>query len=59
MEDKAKKKMRSDDRVLTLTQMDEKAPVSTTGLLDRRLFSGETKLHAIKRFSDFFMVHAI
>jgi hypothetical protein len=37
-----------DDRILSLAQIDDKAPVSSTGLVDKRLFSGENKLHAIK-----------
>lgn len=35
------------DRVFTLELIDSKAPVSSTGLLDHRLFKGENKLHAI------------
>jgi hypothetical protein len=38
-------KMRSDDRILVLKPRDDK-PLTTTGLVDRRLFSGENKLHA-------------
>lgn len=37
-----------DDRVFVLSLVDKKAPLSTTGLMDRRLFSGENRLHAIK-----------
>src|SRR5258705_8640485 len=37
----------SDDRILTLKIVDDKAPLNSTGLVDKRLFSGENKLHAI------------
>lgn len=35
------------DRVLTLSQIDGTKPLSSTGLVDKRLFTGENKLHAI------------
>jgi hypothetical protein len=34
------------DRVLTLKVMDDKQPLSSMGLVDKRLFSGENRLHA-------------
>lgn len=37
-----------DDRILSLELIDGKAPLSSTGLIDKRLFRGENKLHAIK-----------
>lgn len=37
--------IRSTDRVLALSPIDKKAPKSSTGLLDPRLFTGEQKLH--------------
>ena len=37
--------VRSTDRVLALSPIDNKAPKSSTGLLDPRLFTGEQKLH--------------
>jgi hypothetical protein len=40
-------KLRSNDRVISLSQIDKKAPISSTGVVDRRLFTGEQKLHAI------------
>jgi hypothetical protein len=40
-------KMRSPDRILVLSVMDGKKPISTTGAADPRLFSGENKLHAV------------
>lgn len=43
-----KNKLRSDDRVFKLTVIDDKNPISTSGLVDKRLFSGENQLHAIK-----------
>ena len=42
-----KTNIRSDDRLLILRVMDDKAPLNTLGLTDRRLFSGENKVHAI------------
>lgn len=36
---------RSSDRVLTLEVMDDKLPKSSTGTVDRRLFTGEQQLH--------------
>lgn len=36
------------DRVLELEVIDGAAPISSTGLVDRRLFTGANKLHAIK-----------
>lgn len=35
------------DRILELKIIDDKAPLSSTGLVDRRLFKGENKLHAV------------
>ena len=46
MIDTNRNKLRTDDRILSLSQIDSKAPISSTGLVDRRLFSGEQKLHA-------------
>lgn len=37
----------SKDRLLTLRIADNKAPLNSTGLVDKRLFSGDNKLHAI------------
>ncbi len=34
------------DRVFKLERIDDKAPISSTGLVDTRLFTGENKLHA-------------
>lgn len=39
--------MRSPDRVLVLKTIDDKKPLSSKGLVDIRLFTGENKLHAI------------
>lgn len=36
------------DRVLVLETVDKKKPLSSSGLVDSRLFTGENKLHAIK-----------
>ena len=40
--------MASWDRILSLEPMDDKKPLTSTGLVDSRLFTGENKLHAIK-----------
>lgn len=40
-------KMKSPDRVLVLSVIEGKKPMSTTGAADPRLFTGENKLHAI------------
>jgi len=40
-------KNRSSDRILELKVIDNKAPISSTGLIDKRLFSGENRLHGI------------
>lgn len=36
------------DRILVLETIDGEKPLSSTGLTDPRLFTGENKLHAIK-----------
>lgn len=48
MDPNKKTKMRADDRVFILKLIDDKAPISSTGLVDKRLFSGENKLHVIR-----------
>jgi len=40
-------KNRSSDRILELKVIDNKAPISSTGIIDKRLFSGENRLHGI------------
>lgn len=45
--DSSHNNLKSDDRVLILRAIDGKAALSTAGLTDRRLFSGENKVHAI------------
>lgn len=40
-------KMRSPDRVLILSIIDGKKPISSVGLTDTRLFSGENRVHAV------------
>lgn len=40
-------KNRSSDRVLVLKVIDNKAPLTSMGLVDKRLFSGDNKLHGI------------
>lgn len=47
VEEKRKNKMKSDDRVLVLKPIDGKTALSSTGSVDKRLFNGENKLHAI------------
>ena len=39
--------MQTTDRILSLKLIDDKAPISSTGLIDRRLFTGDNKLHAV------------
>lgn len=39
---------RSDDRLIEIKVIDGKKPVSVTGLVDPRLFTGENKLHLYK-----------
>lgn len=48
LDPKKNSKLKSDDRVFRLDLIDKKAPLSSTGLVDRRLFTGENKLHAVK-----------
>jgi len=40
-------KERSDDRLLFLKVQEGKSPHTTTGLIDKRLFTGENKMHAV------------
>lgn len=44
--DSLESKMRSPDRILVLSVIDGKAPLSSMGMVDSRLFSGGNKLHA-------------
>jgi hypothetical protein len=46
MADSPESKMRNPDRILVLSLIDGKAPKSSTGMIDPRLFTGENKLHA-------------
>lgn len=41
-------KMNSNDRIFALEQIDDKAPISSTGMVDKRLFTGDNKLHALR-----------
>lgn len=50
-----KTKMRGNDRLFVLKQIDDKAPLSSTGLVDKRLFTGDNKLHAIRDESSSWM----
>lgn len=47
IEARRKNKMLSDDRVLILKVIDGKKAVSSTGMIDTRLFTGENRLHAV------------
>lgn len=47
VEDRRRSKMKSDDRILILQPMEGKAALSAAGAVDKRLFNGENKLHAI------------
>jgi hypothetical protein len=41
-------KMRGNDRAFVLEQIDDKAPIGSTGLVDKRLFTGDNKIHAVR-----------
>jgi hypothetical protein len=41
----AETNLRSTDRVLSVEPIDGKAPLSSLGMVDHRLFTGEQKLH--------------
>jgi hypothetical protein len=45
--DSPESKMRNSDRVLVLSVMEGKKPLSTIGVADPRLFTGENKLHGV------------
>jgi len=47
VEERRRNKMKSDDRILVLRPIDGKTALSSTGSVDKRLFNGENKLHAI------------
>ena len=42
-----KAKMHTLDRIIVLKPMEGKTPVSSTGIADKRLFTGENRLHAL------------
>lgn len=46
VEERRKKKMKSDHRVIPLKPMEGKRAMNSTGTPDPRLFNGENKLHA-------------
>lgn len=37
---------RSEDRIITIELIDDQAPSSSTGIVDKRLFKGGNRLHA-------------
>lgn len=39
--------IRSNDRILELAVIDGKSPLSSTGMVDTRLFTGGNRLHAV------------
>lgn len=41
-------KMRGNERAFALELMDNKAPISSTGLIDKRLFTGDNKIYAMR-----------
>ena len=45
--DTKKNKMRSTDRILKLKLSDTKSTLTSKGLVDNRLFTGENNLHAV------------
>lgn len=40
--------LRSTDRIFKLQVIDDELPKNSTGLIDRNLFSGKNKLHAVR-----------
>lgn len=48
IEERRREKMRSDDRILSLSIIDGKKPLSSIGQVDNRLFKGENRLHAYR-----------
>lgn len=48
MQDFDNPKLKKDDRILVLGTMEGKKPLTTKGLFDPRLFTGENTLHAVK-----------
>jgi hypothetical protein len=46
--DSPQARMAMTDRVLVLEPIEGKATLSSTGMVDKRLFNGENRLHAIK-----------
>lgn len=47
VEERRRGKMKSDDRVLVLRQMEGKPSLAADGAIDKRLFKGENNLHAL------------
>ena len=47
-----KNKERKTDRILVLKVKEGERPISSTGLVDTRLFSGDNKLHAVQDLSN-------
>jgi len=45
-------KMVGNDRILSLRPIEGKSSVATNGLIDKRLFTGDNKLHAIRGPND-------
>jgi hypothetical protein len=46
-------KMLTNDRIFALELIDDKAPISSTGLVDNRIFTGENRLHCLRDESSF------
>src|ERR1700688_1834112 len=40
--------LKTDDRVFSMKVIDDKLPLTHLGMVDKRLFTGENKLHAVK-----------
>lgn len=47
IQDRHAPNMRKDDRIIVLAPIEGKKVVSSTGLVDTRLFNGDNKLHAV------------
>lgn len=51
IEELRRTKNKSTDRILVLEIIENKAPMTSTGLVDRSLFTGDNKLHAVMDIS--------
>lgn len=52
IEERRRGKMKADDRILVLQQMEGKPSLAADGAIDKRLFKGENNLHVIYNVDD-------